>query len=507
MNKKTTTIVYVLCGILLVAVIAAAVLIVNSRNAHEDTLDALDSLDDERDQLNEQLQELSSGSALTIDELKAAKASLEAEVASLKSQMADLEAKMSDAGQTFADEIASLKAAIAARDSEIASLEADIARYETVYTIDVREQARLIDELVTYIETACPVVRRVKDPPLDEDGEPIETTAEEIEYEWVYVADIEEEARTAFEEARDAETSADTNPDELPQYEEGSATRALLEAGEIFYPNISVYYEDLTTGYSFSYEADKVYNSASVIKAPYVLSMLEVISEDEEKYLASLEAEEKEPEEIDTDGDGTPDTIKIEYSDPAFDLSETVIYDSKKMMKEGSGKIKEMEDGVEFSYLDFVKYALEYSDNIAYNQLRQRFGFNYMYSLARRVGANSVLRNANNMTARDAGKLFKAIYEFTEEDEKYGAIMAESMKKGNHTVIIPYGVSPTKTLHKYGWDTDSYHDAAIVLYSDKPYVLTVFTDLDCGGNEVNAYLQNIVRKVNSLHKGFYKGSK
>ena len=110
---------------------------------------------------------------------------------------------------------------------------------------------------------------------------------------------------------------------------------------------------------------------------------------------------------------------------------------------------------------------------------------------------------ASTMTVRGAGRLFKEIYKFIEEDEAYGQILRQSMATANHTVIIPYGVSPTKTLHKYGWDEDSYHDVAIVLYDDKPYVLAIFSDLDNGGNDVNLYLREIVKMINKLHKGFY----
>ena len=82
--------------------------------------------------------------------------------------------------------------------------------------------------------------------------------------------------------------------------------------------------------------------------------------------------------------------------------------------------------------------------------------------------------------------------------------MRESMQKANHTVIIPLGVTPTRALHKYGWDTDSYHDAGIVMSGDKPYVLAIFSDLDKGGDEINEYLREIVKLINQLHKNFYK---
>ncbi|MFQ9147448.1 MAG: hypothetical protein ACLR5G_03945 [Eubacteriales bacterium] len=53
-------------------------------------------------------------------------------------------------------------------------------------------------------------------------------------------------------------------------------------------------------------------------------------------------------------------------------------------------------------------------------------------------------------------------------------------------------------MHKYGWDTNAYHDAAVVL--TKPFVLAVFWDLDVGGDDVNAFLRGIVKRVNAIHK-------
>ena len=71
------------------------------------------------------------------------------------------------------------------------------------------------------------------------------------------------------------------------------------------------------------------------------------------------------------------------------------------------------------------------------------------------------------MSARDAGTLFKEIYRFVQNDEgfdnaSYGNLMKNAMLQGNHTVIIPAGVSPSRAMHKYGWDTNAYHDAAAI---------------------------------------------
>ncbi len=508
MSKKVKITVSVLLVVLLAGVIAAAGLVISDRFAEQE--DVVSSLEKEK----EQLELNGSRLEMSLSEMESAKIKLEGEVAVL-------EAKLSDAGKTYADEIEALKAEIAAKTAEIEALEADIAKYRTVFDIDVRAQAHLIDEIVSYIENEFPCVRVcTPDPEFPEDEE-------KITEEWRLITDLMAEEWDKLLEAEriklmsEDASLTDIAPEVLAENIVLFSEEELLESGltkeeltdvklremvfartDLKYPSVSVYYEDLATGYHFDYNADLPYNSASVIKAPYIMSVLRDVSAEEKAYLAALSEAGELPEMIDTDGDGEPDRVKYEYSDPTLDLYETVVYTREAMYKQGSGKIKDMEDGTEFTYLDFVKYTLEYSDNVAYQALRARFGFSRMTALASSL---KVKIPSNTMTARGAGTLFAEIYKFINEDETYGPIMAESMAKGNHTVIIPFGVSPTKTLHKYGWDEDSYHDVAIVLHEDKPYVLAVFSDLDNGGNEVNLYLREIVKMINKLHKGFYKG--
>ncbi len=500
MSKKVSQITFAALGAVILILVIALVGISAANSRTIMNLGALnDSLEYDLDAERSRL-----------DSLESQKSALEAELSELKAKASELEANMSDAGKYFEDQISDLNAKIAQKESDIAELEADIARYQTVFTIDVRSQAKLIDEIVEYIESMYPYVQMVKPPEPDENGEiPEQTTDAEPEYMWVKVDDLIDEsiaARIALGEAaeplytEDELAASGLSDEELTRQ---ILRKEVLAREDVILPNVSVYYEDLLTGYHFDYAATVKYNCASVVKAPYILSVLKTVSADEKLYLEKLEEEGKVPEKIDTDEDGVPDQIVYEYSDPIYNLYDIVVYDKKTMDKAGSGKIKEMPDGTEFTYIDFIKYALEYSDNIAYQQLKNRFGYDRYYALGREVKANSILWAPQNMTAADAGKLFKAIYKFIEEDEKYGQIMYDSMKSSNHTVIIPYAVSPTPALHKYGWDEDSYHDAAIVLYDDKPYVLAVFSDLEMGGNEVNMYLRDIIKMINKLHKGFY----
>ncbi len=527
---------------MVIAIIVAAVVIITGNREHNEQISELDRLNELLANEGNKLEGTIDNLEGTIGNLQLDKTQLQNLVVALNDQVATLEAQLESQKNSYSTQAANLRKQIADMKAEIAALEADIERYQTVYSIDVLAQARLIEDVITYIETMCPYVRMV-DVPEEEPEENLESSddiddtddttdtedsadtekideteaaaepeePEEIVYKWVAVADLIEEEKLKAEEAEEDIFYTEEELEEMEMTEEqyqAYLTELLrprvLAREDVFYPSVSVYYEDLVTGYSFEYAADDLYDAASVVKAPYILSVLQTISADEKSFFEKVAAEEIEPEMIDTDEDGTPDTIKIAYSDPNYDLSEKVIYTKDEMYKNGSGKIKDMEDGTEFTYLDFIKYALEYSDNVAYQALRTRFGYQTLNTLAWKVKANSVLKAGNLMSAADAGKLFKAIYEFVEEDETYGPIMKESMLKGNHTVIVPYGVYPTKTLHKYGWDIGAYHDVGIVLHNDKPFIMSVFSDLDNGGTEVNAYLCNIVRMIYKLHKGFYQ---
>ena len=432
---------------------------------------------DEKDRMIESLESENADKSRQIDQLQTERDALRRESDSLKERISELESEQSESGIQHNDELSKLREELAAKSSEIAELEADIAKYQTVFAIDVREQAQLIDVLVEYINNECPVVRQLDGE--DEKGEPI--------YKWTTVEELIEEGKAAAEESGE-------------EYVEDS----WREREDIVFPKISVYYEDLSTGYHFGENEDEYYDAASVIKAPYIMSVLETISKDEKAFRDKMAAEGKPIEKVDNDGDGVAESDKIEFSNPIYDLSEKITYNKEEMFKPGSGKIQTMEDGTVFTYTEFVQYALEYSDNIAYQALRKRFGYSTMTSLASRVGAKSVLAGKNSMSARDAGRLFKEIYRFVQNDDKYGKLLKNSMLKANHTVIIPAGAYPTKVMHKYGWDTGAYHDAGIVLAGEHPYVVAVFTDLDVGGDEVNEYLKGLVKKINTLHTNFYK---
>ncbi len=352
--------------------------------------------------------------------------------------------------------ISDLRAQVEARLDEIAQLRDLIENYENITTLNFGYQAKKVSELLIMLAEQNRPTRTVKREIRDEaTGEVIETVRETVA------------------------------------------------------SNVSFYYQDITTGYTLSCNSADVMYSASLIKAPYIYVLLKSVADFEDaKYNydsegAPLYDKDGNPlfdgahPNLDEDGH----IIYLE-GEEKFDLSRVWTFDKKTMMREGSGMLRDMEDGTELTYLELVEYALLYSDNIAFYELCQLFGYVDYYSAARRLGIQGISSGFMQLSAADCARFMTEIYAFTEENETYGAFMKDAMIRSNYPVLIPYSVSPTVAAHKYGWDVDAYHDMAIV-YDEHPYILVLMTDLDTGGTSNNSYIQQVVRAIHSIHQNFY----
>ena len=291
--------------------------------------------------------------------------------------------------------------------------------------------------------------------------------------------------------------------------EEDPETGEITVHEETLLSQVSFYYRDLGTGYTLSYEADHIMYAASLVKAPYIYTMLQTIA-DFEYNKRHFDAEGNPL----YDAEGNPlfegphpnldeeGNILYLEGEEKYDLSRIWTFDKEKMTVDGSGVIKKMDDGIQMTYLELVRHALQYSDNVAFAEIRKVFGYTEFYAMARTLGVRGTAKGYMQLSAEDCGKFMEAIYTFTEENETYGPFMKQALLDSSHTVMIPYALSPIPCAHKYGWDEDSYHDMAIV-YDEHPYILVIMSDLDAGGTEENKYIRDIARSIHSIHKNFY----
>ncbi len=261
------------------------------------------------------------------------------------------------------------------------------------------------------------------------------------------------------------------------------------------YPTVSLAYRDLERGTSYSYGGDTVYFSASLIKAPYVYTLLHQIAQYNEIKASNPTNDPKVGKTLD------------EELWEKYDLGRKLTLTEARKAK-GSGKIKDMDlsgAGKEFTVSELIEYAIKYSDNTAFRVLRDEFGYDYFWSVSRKLGIKSIFDSFNNMTANEACIYLSAIYDFAKEYPEEGGMLIALMKQANHQVLITQAVKhPGNVAHKYGWDSASYHDMAVV-YGDAPFAVCIMTDFDFPANDddLNAYMREIIAELEEIHLDFY----
>jgi len=282
--------------------------------------------------------------------------------------------------------------------------------------------------------------------------------------------------------------------------------------GEKTPAKVAFTYTDLTTGYSFSYNGDEIMYTASLIKAPYLYAVLKSVEEFEVRKMnfaadgTPLYGENGEAlfdgahPNLDADGN----IIYLE-GEAKFNLSRKWHYDSKTMFEKGSGEIQKKKDGFELTYLELIEYALKYSDNIAFAQVKKTFGNAEYEDLASDLEIIGISKGFMQLSSNDCAKFLTEIHKFCESGSKYGTVMKNALSKTAHEVLIPVAVSPTPSIHKYGWDKGAYHDMGIV-YDTRPFSIVVMTDLDTYNGENNAFIHRIIKSVLQMHRDFAEGT-
>ncbi len=403
-------------------------------------------------------------------------------IASLEDQLEELEISFSNKDELYKElkaEIEKMNQLLSEKEDAIEKLKSDIDRMSVVYSVDIGTQVSIINQLEELLESGAPLRIPVEEEDIEkaQDGE--ETEAE---------TEAETEETTSDEDATDEDERHEN------------------------YPNLAVYYYDINNGYEYSYNGDYVFDSASLIKAPMALSILQSADEyykaEYDEALAQLLSdsellEKEEPEESEEIPKYTgEEALTITEEDDPYTLGEVFTYEEEFSMP-GSGVIKEDEEGKEYTFAELFGYMLKYSDNVAYSQIRQKYGFGYLRDYAYANKLTSMYETLSNMSARDAGKIMLDIYEYSLTETAFSDLIIESLNEGMHTVMISRAVYPKDSAHKYGWALGAYHDMAIV-YDENPYIVVFMSDLDQGGKEVDEYIWQVIGLIDELHDNFYK---
>jgi len=201
---------------------------------------------------------------------------------------------------------------------------------------------------------------------------------------------------------------------------------------------IGFYYEDLGTGEVVQFQADQQFRTASVSKMIVLMALMDRVSAG------------------------------------SVDLNDLVVY-SPYDFEWGSGIIA-YEDlsqpNLAFDVGTLAEYAVVYSDNIAFNMLWRYLGTEEVYTYFESVIGHETNRGILFMSAEDASKLMKLLYE--SEGEHYDTLR-ENLKNTIFPILLEQYLPPETVAHKVGFYLDYLHDSGIVYTTNGDYIISVFS--------------------------------
>lgn len=226
----------------------------------------------------------------------------------------------------------------------------------------------------------------------------------------------------------------------------------------------SVLYEDLSLGFSYSYNPDIVYYAASTIKSLDALYI----------YTKAATGE--------------------------LDLDETMTY-SKKYKWNSSKEMSKYNYGDKISLRNLVKYAITVSDNTAHQMLVAYIGRSKLKEFGNSLGAENTLvgsDNFGNISVTDAIIYMKAINEFINNNDELGAELKSYFVQADQNGL-KFEDLGIEAAHKYGEYSYFYHDIGIV-YDENPYVIAILTHE--GNDDFLEIVKDINKHVYELHKAY-----
>jgi len=203
---------------------------------------------------------------------------------------------------------------------------------------------------------------------------------------------------------------------------------------------VSVYYENMATGFVFRHNADHQYFGASATKAPFALYI----------YLKTER------------GEASMDTVTT-YTSADFWA--------------GSGVIRHRYSvGQGFTQRQLLHLMITPSDNIATRMLRRVHGLDGYKNFVESIGANpDFVQNLtfSYLSANDAGIFLREMYLYIESNGRYSHELRDNMLANRYAFII----SDYPVASKSGWAANygaAWHDMAIV-YAPSPYILALLS--------------------------------
>ncbi|GKU23516.1 serine hydrolase [Clostridium folliculivorans] len=201
--------------------------------------------------------------------------------------------------------------------------------------------------------------------------------------------------------------------------------------------NVGIAYYDLNSSLGFSINGDKAFKAASTVKVPISMATVDLIKEN-----------------------------KLTMDQGVVYLSQD--YEDGAGILQGTSRLSKP---INISTL--IDYSIKYSDNIAVNMLLRTITPDYKYSYIENIVKHTVNRSENETSALDSLEILKKLY-FNNDNNEYFKTIIDDMKNTVYHDRIDKYIPQEIVAHKIG-DYEDYVNDIGIIYSNEPYILTVFT--------------------------------
>lgn len=215
-----------------------------------------------------------------------------------------------------------------------------------------------------------------------------------------------------------------------------SIEKAVLNTVGKYKDKIGLIYYNLETGTKYSLNEDKNFISASVKKLPMVMSAADDIQ------------------------------------DNKLSKDKLLSYNRETDYEEGTGILQGRTSLKGIKTEEAMKLSIIYSDNIAYNILKDYTSI-YVYDyIEKNTGIKTNIRG--NMTAEQSYLILRKLYENKDNNPYYNKII-EWMKQTPFDERMAREIPKEEVAHKIGTNMNCVHDVGII-YAKDPYILVVMTE-------------------------------
>ncbi len=228
----------------------------------------------------------------------------------------------------------------------------------------------------------------------------------------------------------------------------------------------SVKYEDLTYGYTYTYNEEPSYYAASTIKLVDALYL----------YTKAANGE--------------------------VNLNDTMTY-TKDYKANASKFMSTLPYGSKVSIRTLIKYAIEVSDNSAHLMLIDYIGYNNLKEYGKSLGATYTLSGTDKfgyISVNDALIYLDTLNEFINNNDELGQELQSFLLKAEQNDLALPDLE-IEAAHKYGEYGSVYHDIGIV-YDSHPYAIAILTN-EGQSRYFESKVKDINKHIYELHQAFY----